>query len=128
MVNAMKALELAGGTIVDPPPVVDTVAPYAISSVPSDGAKNFKKANNLVVTFSEGITINDSAEIRLVVTSTSTPVAITPSMDAAKLIIDPTDTLLPYTKYTLTVSPGAVKDVAGNPNTTTWTVTFTTGK
>lgn len=128
MVNAMKAMELAGGTIVDPPPVGDTVAPYAISSVPSDGAKNFKKANNLVVTFSEAININDQVAISLKVTSTSTPVAINPSTDAAKLIIDPTSTLLPYTKYTLTVSSGAVKDIAGNQNATIWTVTFTTGK
>ncbi|MBW8381589.1 MAG: S8 family serine peptidase [Youngiibacter sp.] len=128
MVNAMKALELAGGTIVDPPPVGDTVAPYVVSSVPADGAKNVKKANNIVVTFNEGITINDTGAMSLVVSSSLTPVNISTSTDAAKLVIDPIATLLPYTKYTLTVSPGAVKDTAENPNATTWTVTFTTGK
>jgi len=128
MVNARKALELAGGTIDDPPPAGDTAAPYAISSVPSDGAKNFKKANNLVVTFSEGININDSGAISLKVTSSSATVDITQSTEAAKLVIDPVAVLLPYTKYTLTVSSGAVKDSAGNTNAATWTVTFTTGK
>ncbi|MBP1919135.1 S8 family serine peptidase [Youngiibacter multivorans] len=128
MINAMKALELAGGTIVDPPPVGDTVAPYVVSSVPSDGAKNFKKANNLVVTFSEGITILDLTRISLVVTNSSVPVAITPSTDVTKLVIDPIATLLSYTKYTLTVSSGAVKDAAGNFNVETWQVSFTTGK
>ena len=128
MVNAMKALELAGGTIVDPPPVGDTVAPYAISSVPADGAKNFKKANNLVVNYSEGISILDSTKISLVITSSSVPVAITSTADGEKIVIDPTLYLASYTKYTLTVNSGAVEDAAGNDNADTWKVTFTTGR
>ncbi len=128
MVNAMEALKLADGTIVDPPPVGDTVAPYAISSVPADGAKNFKKANYLVVTYSEGIFIEDPTKISLVKTISSESVAIVSSTDGAKIVIDPTLSLAPYTKYTLTVSPGAVKDAAGNHNEVPWIVTFTTGK
>jgi subtilisin family serine protease len=128
MVNAMEALKLADGTIVDPPPVGDTVAPYAISSVPADGAKNFKKANYLVVTYSEGIFIEDPTKISLVKTISSESVAIVSSTDGAKIVIDPTLSLAPYTKYTLTVSPGAVKDAAENHNEVPWIVTFTTGK
>lgn len=128
MVNARTALELAGGTIVDPPPAGDTIAPYAISSVPSDGAKNFKKANNLVVTFSEAININDQGAISLVEYGSVAQLNFFATTDAAKLVINPEATLLPYTKYTLTVSLDAVKDIAGNTNETTWTVTFTTGK
>jgi subtilisin family serine protease len=128
MVNAMEALKLADGTIVDPPPVGDTVAPYAISSVPADGAKNFKKANYLVVTYSEGIFIEDPTKISLVKTISSESVAIVSSTDGAKIVIDPELFLAPYTKYTLTVSPGAVKDAAENHNEVPWIVTFTTGK
>lgn len=128
MVNALKALELAGGVVIDPPPTEDTIDPYAISSVPADGARNFKKANDLVVTYSEGISIADSSRISLTNTNTNETVEITPRTDGTKLIIDPTPMLAPYTKYTLTVSAGSVKDAAGNRNEVAWIVTFTTGK
>lgn len=127
MVNALDALKLAGGVIVDPPPAEDTVAPYALSSVPADGARNFKKANDLVVTFSEAVIIADNGLVSLKNTVTSAAVIFTSLADGAKLVINP-DALSPYTKYTLTVAPGAVKDAAENINVDTWTVTFTTGK
>lgn len=128
LINVMKALELAGGAVVTPPPSSDTTAPYVVSSVPSEGAKNFKKANNLVVSFNETISIKNVSAILLTPIGSTTSVTLSVTTDGRQLVIDPTAaTLSPYTRYTLTIGAGAVADAAGNPNAA-WSVTFTTSK
>lgn len=128
LVNVMKALELAGGAVVTPPPSSDTTTPYVVSSVPAEGAKNFKKANNLVVSFNETISIKNVSAILLTPTDSTTSVTLSVTTNGSQLVVDPTVAALsPYTKYTLTIGAGAVADAAGNPNAA-WSVTFTTSR
>jgi hypothetical protein len=111
--------ELVGSDIIEP----------AISGFsPSDGATEVYLATNLVATFNEGIALTGAGSISVAEvggdgsSDFSIDLSNLPDADAAVsvngavLTIDPTSNLEPGQEYEVTISSGAIQDLAGTPN------------
>ena len=111
--------ELVGSDIIEP----------AISGFsPSDGATEVYLATDLVATFNEGIALTGAGSISVAEvggdgsSDFSIDLSNLPDADAAVsvngavLTIDPTSNLEPGQEYEVTISSGAIQDLAGTPN------------
>ena len=118
--------------IVTPPPV-DTTHPVVTAFSPADAAGDVAVGSNIVLTFSEAILKGDGTIVIHRGSPTGTEVA---SYDAATsgnvtvagniLTINPTGNLANSTHYYVTVSEGAVNDLAGNSYAGTLSYDFST--
>jgi methionine-rich copper-binding protein CopC len=105
-------------------------APTVSTRTPAAGATGVSKTANITATFSEAVQGVSTTTFTLKNTATGALVTATVTKNATtnQWILDPGVTLAANTKYTVTVTGGttAVRDLAGNPlTTTTWA--FTTG-
>jgi hypothetical protein len=100
---------------------IDTQTPRLTAVSPADQASNVPINSNLVFTFSEAVQRSNgsitlthasdpSANRSFSVTDTSQV-----SIDRNTLIINPVELLKPNAQYAITMSPGALSDLAGNP-------------
>ncbi|MEN9773226.1 MAG: toxin determinant from serotypes 1/9, partial [Pseudomonadota bacterium] len=100
---------------------IDTQTPRLTAVSPADQASNVPINSNLVFTFSEAVQRSNgsitlthasdpSANRSFSVTDTSQV-----SIDRNTLIINPVELLKPNAHYAITMSPGALSDLAGNP-------------
>ncbi len=107
-------------------------APTIGTRTPSPGATGVARTANVTATFTEAVTgipttAAASSTFTIKQTSTNSSIASLASYTASTktATLDPTSTLAANTQYTVTMTNG-VKDLAGNPLTTTsWS--FTTG-
>ena len=127
----------------------DNVAPTLVSSTPADNSSNIALNSNIVLTFSESVTVQGSfyfylnkqraASLGAVsvepILSTGARVTVT---DSKTLTIDPTNDFVSGTEYYIYWLSGIVKDLAGNSiaamsapgaigNNTSGNLTWTTG-
>jgi uncharacterized protein len=101
------------------PMAPDHTAPELASTSPADGAIAVAQGANLVLNFNElvalgsgSITISDGAgDVRTIDVSDASQV----SVSGQNVIINPTDDLHAGTSYHVSVDPGALRDLAGNP-------------
>ncbi len=115
------AATLAATTTVSNNSTVDKTAPTVSTFAPTDGATGVLLDANIVVTFSEAIARGTGAITLRSVSATGT---IIESFDAATsnrltlsgstLTIDPTSDLAANTQYFVVLTPGNIKDAAGN--------------
>ncbi len=104
--------------------VVDTTPPTLVSTSPANGAVNVAVDAALSLTFSEAVdqnVLNASAYPQI------DAVSFVWSNEGKTLTITPIDPLLDNQQYTITFLPGSFQDLAGNPNTTSTTIRFSTG-
>ena len=104
--------------------VVDTTPPTLVSSSPANGAVNVAVDAALSLTFSEAIDQN-------VLNASAYPeidaVSFVWSNEGKTLTVTPITPLIDNQQYTIVFLPGAFQDLAGNPNTTSTTIRFSTG-
>jgi hypothetical protein len=105
-------------------------APSITAMTPRPGATLVRRANNIVVTFSEAIQGAGTGTVTLKNTATGVTISATVSRNGTtnQWILNPSATLAAWTKYTVAVTggPAAVRDLAGNPlKSASWT--FSTG-
>ena len=105
---------------------VDTLAPTATPKSPAAGATAVSQTGNVTAQLSEPVNGVTGTSFTLTTPGgPSVPAAVTYSATTRVATLNPTATLDPDTKYTVTLS-SAITDKAGNAlNTTTWT--FVTG-
>jgi VCBS repeat-containing protein len=98
--------------------VADTTAPVVASSTPSDGATMVNAGANLVLNFSEqvtlgtgNVTITDNAgDTRVISLSDTSQV----TLSGQTLTINPSADLKPGATYQVSLDSGSVRDLAGN--------------
>ncbi len=98
--------------------VADTTPPVVSSSSPSDGATMVPTGANLTLNFSEAVTLgtgtviitDNNGDTRTIAVTDSSQVTLT----GQTMTINPTADLKPGTTYEISLSAGAVKDLAGN--------------
>jgi len=102
----------------------DTTKPTLSSSTPTTDATDVAVSGNIVLTFSEAVTIADASNFTLTGGSGT--------LDKEHATTDGATITIPYsglansTNYTLSVDAGAVKDLAENTNEAVSAITFTT--
>ena len=112
---------------------IDTHAPTASTFSPADAATGVTVGSNIVVTFSEAVQFitgsigihSGSATGTLI--ESYLPGSNSISIIGSELTINPTSSLAYNTRYFVTFSPGAIKDLAGNSYSGISTYDFTTG-
>jgi hypothetical protein len=102
----------------------DTVAPTLVSTSPFNGQKNVDVNTNLVLTFSEAV---DQTNFEALMTPSPGDGVEQWSNGGRTVTFDPNDPLLDDTQYYLLMSPGDVRDLAGNWIEEPVTILFTTG-
>lgn len=101
---------------------IDDTAPTLSSSTPADAATGVAISGNIVLTFSENVTIADASKFSL---SGGTLNTASATVSGAAVTI-PYSGLDMNTEYTLSTAAGAVQDAAGNTNAALSDITFTT--
>ena len=101
---------------------IDDTAPTLSSSTPADAATGVAISGNIVLTFSENVTIADASKFSL---SGGTLNTASATVSGAAVTI-PYSGLDMNTEYTLSTAAGAVQDAAGNTNVALSNITFTT--
>ncbi len=101
---------------------IDDTAPTLSSSTPADAATGVAISGNIVLTFSENVTIADASKFSL---SGGTLNTASATVSGAAVTI-PYSGLDMNTEYTLSTAAGAVQDAAGNTNVALSDITFTT--
>lgn len=109
----------------------DTIAPTVTGTIHANGATNVAVNTSVGATFSEGmdpLTITN-VNFTLKETISGTAVAGTVSYSGVSATLIPSSNLSYSKQYTVTVKGGAsgVKDLAGNPMATDFTISWTTG-
>ena len=108
---------------------IDRVPPTIISIDPPDGATGVDPTKVIVVKFSEAIQIADANQITLKKGNQDIPINadISPT-SADTLLITPSEQMAYGSRHKITISAGAVKDMAGNlfSPSKLFTSTFTT--
>ncbi len=103
---------------------VDVTAPTLSSSTPADDATGVGVSGNIVLTFSENVTINDASKFSLT--------GGAGTLNTASASASGADVTIPYTglayntTYTLATAAEAVKDGSNNKNAALSDITFTT--
>ncbi len=120
----------AAGAAVTVTPALDTTAPTVTARTPGVNATNASRTGNVTATFSEPVNGVSATTFTLKHTASGAAVSgtVTRNGTTNQWILDPGVTLAADTRYTATLTggSGAVRDLAGNPLTTTsWT--FLTG-
>jgi len=133
----VRATDIVGNTDLLPAArtwTIDTVAPTATSTTPTDRATGVSPAGAIVVVFSEAMnpaTITTTTFFVKPKQGGGNAVAATVTYDPAtnKATLQPTSALATQTAYNATLSGGTsgVKDLAGNSFNNNYTWTFTTG-
>jgi len=105
--------------------VVDNTPPTLLSMTPANQSINVPLTSNLVLRFSEPIEQNSLEEVLL------TP-EIGEGVDVwsnggATITFDPDLPMMDNTQYTLIILPGVLRDLAGNGNTESYQVVWSTG-
>lgn len=101
----------------------DVTAPTLSSSTPVNNASGVAVSGNIVLTFSENVTINDASKFSI---SPSTGVTLnTPTVNGAVVTI-PYSGLANLTQYTFSTAAEAVKDGANLKNAALSDIVFTT--
>jgi hypothetical protein len=108
---------------------IDTIAPTVSGTINANGAVNVSVNTKVGATFSEGM---DSATVTaktFFLMQGSTLVPGTVSYSGVSAVFTPLNSLAPGTLHTVTVKGGigGVKDLAGNPMTADFVLTWTTG-
>ena len=103
---------------------IDVTAPTLSSSTPANNATNIATSGNIVLTFSENVSINDASKFTLSGGTLNTAGA---TVSGAAVTI-PYSGLTEGTEYTFSTAAGAVKDGANNTSAALSDITFTTAK
>jgi len=100
-------------------------APTLVSASPADNATAVAVGNNIVLTFSENVVAgvgdivitnaNDSLDTRTITLGGAVDLDGTVTFNSNTVTINPTADLLVDGVYNVTMNPGVIKDVAGNP-------------
>lgn len=101
----------------------DNTPPHLVSSLPTNNATSVSTSSTISMTFSEPIEAESFSAAVTPSIGSFTPVW---SNGAKTVTIAPVEGLAGSTVYTVTILPGGVKDVSGNGNPSTISVTFTT--
>lgn len=102
----------------------DTTPPTLSSSTPANGATDVAVSGNIVLTFSENVTINDASKFTL---SGGAGTLNTASATASGTVVTiPYSGLANNTTYTLATAAEAVKDGSNNKNAALSNISFTT--
>lgn len=102
----------------------DTTKPTFVSSTPTTDATDVAVSGNIVLTFSEAVTVADASNITLT--------GGAGTLDKEHATTDGATITIPYsglansTTYTLNIAAGAVKDLSENTNEDVNAITFTT--
>ena len=102
---------------------VPVIAPKLLSSVPANSATNIAVEGNIVLTFSENVTLVDASKFSI---SPNAGVTLsTPTVSGAVVTI-PYSGLANSTEYTFATAAGAVKNGSDVPNAALSNIVFTT--
>lgn len=101
MANAKAAL------LASAPPIVDTISPLLVSTMPTDASENISINSEVAVNFDENIKWNNK---KAVVNGSEFNI----NVDGKKAIVMLSYPLSYNTEYTVTLSSGAISDLAGN--------------
>ncbi|MBI3367396.1 MAG: Ig-like domain-containing protein [Burkholderiales bacterium] len=103
-----------------PPQPIDTKAPQLLTTLPIDGAKAVQAGSDLLFNFSEAIqrgsgsiVLRDGAGVLIATVDVANSAAL--GFAGSMLTVHTGTTLAAGTSYSLTLSPGSVTDLAGNP-------------
>jgi len=107
--------------------VTDMTPPTVVSTTPADGATNVSVNTVLQIEFSEPIDPNSMEDGGIMMTPEPGDGTVTWTDGGSTLNFEPFDPLLDDTAYTLIIVEGAVKDLAGNPLSGNYSMSFTTG-
>ena len=107
--------------------VVDMTPPTVVSTTPADGATNVPVDMVLQIEFSEPIDPNSMENGGIMMTPEPGEGTVTWTDGGSTLNFEPFDPLLDDTAYTLIIVEGAVRDLAGNPLSGNYSMSFTTG-
>ena len=102
---------------------IDDTAPTLSSSTPANSATGVVLSGNIVLTFSENVSINDASKFTLTGGAGTLNTASATVSGAAVTI--PYSGLASGTAYTFSTAAGAVKDEAGNTNAALSDISFT---
>jgi hypothetical protein len=107
----------------------DIVAPTVSGTINANGAVNVPVNTKVGATFSEGMDAATLTAKTFFLMQGSTLVPGTVSYSGVSAVFTPLNSLAPGTLYTVTVKggTGGVKDLAGNPMTADFVLTWTTG-
>ena len=102
----------------------DIIPPILVSSIPANSAVDVAISGNIVLTFSENVTIADASKFSL---SGGSGTLCTGSASVSGAVVTiPYSGLDNNTTYTLSTAAGAVEDEAGNSNAALSNISFTT--
>lgn len=101
MANAKAAL------LASAPPIVDTISPLLVSTMPTDASENISINSEVAVNFDENIKWNNK---KVVVNGSEFNI----NVDGKKAIVMLSYPLSYNTEYTVTLPSGAISDLAGN--------------
>ncbi len=107
--------------------VVDMTPPTVVSTTPSDGTTDVPVDIVLQIEFSEPIDPNSMEDGGIMMTPEPGDGTVTWTDGGSTLNFEPFDQLLDDTPYTLIIVEGAVRDLAGNPLSGNYSMSFTTG-
>lgn len=102
----------------------DVTAPTLSSSTPAKGATGVGVSGNIVLTFSENVTIVDASKFTL--TGGAGTLNTASASASGAVVTIPYSGLAYNTTYTLATAAGAVEDAAGNENAALSSISFTT--
>lgn len=103
----------------------DTTPPRLVSSTPSNGATNVSVSTNLQLTFSEAV--EPSSLDQVIITPDVGGGVESWSNGGRTVTFDPDVDLASDTQYSMLLFPGSFRDLAGNGNEESFTITWTTG-
>ena len=104
-------------------PTLDTSPPTLESSSPSDGEQNVDVNANLILNFSEAV----ESYFEALITPNPGDGVSTWSDEGRTVTFDPDEPLQDDTQYYLLITPGAIRDLAGNGIEDAVTILFSTG-
>ncbi len=107
--------------------VIDTTPPTVISTRPADGETDVPVSAHLQIQFSEAIDPNSMENGGILMTPEPGEGIVTWINGGTILNFEPNDPLLDDTAYSLIILEGAVRDLAGNPLSGSYSMNFTTG-
>ncbi|UTB31622.1 MAG: Ig-like domain-containing protein [Methanobacterium sp. ERen5] len=100
------------------------ISPCVYSSDPENNSMNFATNKPITIVFDEPIR---PGLMNITLTNSGTPILFTAVVSGKTLTITPNTALSPSTLYTVTLNPGSIVDLAGNP-ITFYTLNFRTGE
>ncbi len=122
--NGQKLFQNAADYLINGTAWTPVIAPKLLSSVPANSATNIAVEGNIVLTFSENVTLNDASKFTL---SGGAGSLTTASISVSGAVVTiPYSGLDNSTEYTLATAAGAVKNGSDVPNAALSNIVFTT--